>query len=172
VTLALAAEMLLAAGIATSQADGVRLAREALDGGAAAERFARMVHALGGPSDFVEKHASHLPHSLIGRIVAAPHAGFVTRIATRDVGLAVVALGGGRTNPGDSIDLAVGVTRLLPLGAEVLRGDPLAMIHARTESDADVAAAALLAAYELGEAKPAARDSVVRRIPPTGGDGY
>ena len=43
-------------------------------------------------------------------------------IATRDIGLAVVALGGGRTEPDDAIDHAVGITALLPVGAEVRRG--------------------------------------------------
>ncbi|MFI0844809.1 thymidine phosphorylase [Mesorhizobium sp. IMUNJ 23232] len=170
VTLALCGEMLLSCGIASSHADGLERARDALNSGRAAERFARMVHDLGGPADFVEKHRSHLPHAAVERVVPAPRAGFVTHIATRDIGLAVVGLGGGRTRPGDSVDLAVGFTRLLPLGAEVRPGDPLASVHARSEADADRAAAALAAAYGIGDAKPAAKDPVVRRI--TAGDAY
>jgi len=166
VTLALAAEMLIASGIAASQADGLRRAREALEGGGAAECFARMVHALGGPSNFVQEHAAYLPRAPVERVAAAPRGGFVTAIATREIGVAVVALGGGRTAPGDAIDPAVGLTRLLPVGAELTAGDPLALIHARSESDADAAQAALLKAYRIGETRPAAKPPVVRRIRP------
>ncbi len=169
VTLALAAEMLLAAGIAASHTDGFARAREALDDGSAAERFARMVHALGGPSDFVERHAAHLPAAPVQRAVAAPRSGYVTHVATRDIGLAVVAMGGGRTRPGDDVDLAVGLTRLLPIGAEVNEGEPLALVHARRDAHADAAAAALSGAFVIGDAKPSARDPVVRRVPPSEG---
>ncbi len=164
VTLALAAEMLLSAGIAASRAEGFSQARAALAGGGAADRFARMVHALGGPSDFLQKYSAYLPPAPVERVAAAPRDGYVARISTRDLGLAVVALGGGRTRPDDKIDPAVGLTRLLPIGAQVRAGDPLALIHARSEGDADAAAADLLKAYDLGEAKPAARDTIVRRV--------
>ena len=76
----------------------------------------------------------------------------------------MVGLGGGRTRPGDDIDHAVGFTRLMPVGAEVHAGDALALVHARTQSDAEAAVAALAAAYAIGETKPAAKDPVVRRI--------
>ena len=61
VTLALAAEMLHSAGIARSNQEGLLLANDALDGGRAAEVFGRMVSALGGPPDFVERSAKYLP---------------------------------------------------------------------------------------------------------------
>ena len=94
--------------------------------------------------------------------------GFVTGIATRDVGLAVVALGGGRTRPGDAVDHAVGLTRLLPVGAEVRRGEALALVHARSDEHAERAASVVAAAYTIGEAKPPAQKAVVRRIGPRG----
>ena len=168
VTLALAAEMLHAAGIAGSRASGLDRAGEALDSGRAAETFGRMVEALGGPTDFVERSGRHLPAVPLERAVKAERDGFVTGIATRDVGLAVVALGGGRTRPGDEVDHAVGITRLLPVGAEVRRGEALALVHARSDDHAARAASAVAAAYTIGEAKPPAQKAVVRRIGPRG----
>ena len=164
VTLALAAEMLVSAGLAGSQREGMAAAREALEKGSAAEIFGRMVAALGGPADFLEKPAKHLPKAPVERPVPAGRNGFVTGIATREIGLAVVALGGGRTRPQDKVDPAVGLTRLLPVGAEMRRGEPLAMVHARTPDAADAAIAAVAAAYTVGPAKPAARRAVIRRI--------
>lgn len=166
VTLALAAEMLQQAGIASSNHDGARRARQVLDGGAAAETFSRMVSALGGPADFVENCPSYLPKAPLEVAVKAPRDGFVTGIETRDIGMAVVALGGGRIKPDDSIDHAVGITRLLPVGAEVRAGEALALVHARSGASAEAAAADVRAAYDLGDTRPTMRKTVMRRISP------
>ncbi|MER9258645.1 thymidine phosphorylase, partial [Mesorhizobium sp. M0619] len=137
-------------------------------GGGAAAAFARMVAALGGPADFVEKPEKYLPKAAVEFAVKAAGNGFATGIATRDIGLAVVGLGGGRTRPDDRIDHAVGITRLLPLGAEVRTGEPLALVHARTQAEAEAAAAAVLSAYTIGASKPAADKTVIRRVLPRG----
>jgi thymidine phosphorylase len=164
VTLALAAEMLCAAGLAASNTDGMRLAREALDGGRAAETFGRMVHALGGSTGFIEDCRAFLPKAEIEHAVKAPRGGYVAGIATREIGLAVVGLGGGRRKPEDIVDHAVGITGLLPVGAEVAEGDALAVVRARSERSAEEAAATVLAAYSLGDARPSRRKSVMRRV--------
>ncbi|RUX01024.1 response regulator [Mesorhizobium sp. M8A.F.Ca.ET.059.01.1.1] len=121
-----------------------------------------------GAADFIEKPEKYLPEAATEFAVKATTEGFVTNIATRDIGLAVVGLGGGRTRPDDKIDPAVGITRLLPIGAEVKAGDALALIHARSPSDAEAAAAAVLSAYAIGASKPSADKSVIRRILPRG----
>jgi len=166
VTLALAAEMLVSAGLAGSNAAGLTMARDALESGEATERFGRMVFDLGGPADFVASHARHLPHAPVQLAVPAPRGGFVSEIATRDVGLIVVRLGGGRTRPDDNVDPAVGLTGLLPLGTEVAKGDPLALVHARTKDEAEQAAASIVTAYGIGEVRTPATNPVMRRIAP------
>ncbi|RWH71133.1 MAG: thymidine phosphorylase [Mesorhizobium sp.] len=168
VTLALAADMLQSAGLVSSNQDGMRRAAETLAGGGAAAVFARMVAALGGPADFVENPEKYLPKAATELAVKATENGFVTGIATRDIGLAVVGLGGGRIRPDDSIDHAVGITRLLPVGAEVRAGEALALVHARNAGDAEAAAAAVLSAYAIGASKPPAEKTVIRRILPRG----
>jgi thymidine phosphorylase len=168
VTLALAAEMLVSAGIASSNSEGLALADDALQSGRAAERFARMVFDLGGPADFVANHEAHLPRAPVEIAARAPRSGFVTGIATRDIGLAVVSLGGGRSRPDDTVDPAVGFTRLLQVGSEVREGEALALVHARNDGDAARAAASVVAAYTIGDTKPAASKAVIRRIAPLG----
>jgi thymidine phosphorylase len=164
VTLALAAEMLAQTGVVNTVRQGFDAAKLALDSGKAAEVFARMVSALGGPNDFIERAAHHLPAAPCVLLVKAPQDGFVSAIATRDIGLAVVALGGGRTRPQDPVDHAVGLTRLLPIGAEVRKGEPLALVHARSQSAAESAATSVGNSYRLGPSKPARADPVIRRI--------
>jgi thymidine phosphorylase len=162
--LALAAEMLGAAGLAGSNSDAARRAREALDSGRAAETFGRMVHALGGPAGFVEDCRAFLPRADVEIAVKADRGGYVAAIATRDIGIAVVGLGGGRRKPEDTVDHAVGITDLLPVGAEVARGDALALVRARSKTGAEAAAAAIRMAYSLGDGRPARRKPVMRRV--------
>lgn len=153
VTLALAAEMLLSGGIERDRKQGLAKAKAALDSGKAAELFGQMVTELGGPADFVEKAETYLPNAPVIRAIKAGKAGTVSAIATRDIGLAVVAMGGGRTRPQDKVDPAVGFTALAPLGAKVAKGDALAIVHARSEAQADAAAEAVRAAYGLSAEK-------------------
>ncbi|MDQ2705326.1 MAG: thymidine phosphorylase [Pseudomonadota bacterium] len=167
VTMALAAEMLVAAGLAGSNKEGMSRASDALDSGRAAEAFGRMTAALGGPADFMERPLAYLPKAPVELAVAVEESGFVTGIATRDIGLAVVALGGGRTAPDDLIDHAVGVTGLLPVGAEAVKGEPIAIIHARSRSAAQQAEREIRTAYQTGSTRPAAQKAVIRRIAPT-----
>jgi thymidine phosphorylase len=151
VTVALGAEMLRIGGLATDEADGRRLMEEAVASGGAAERFARMVAALGGPVDLLERPKRHLGTAPVIRAVEPRVAGRVTTIDTRALGLAVVALGGGRTRPEDAVDPAVGLTGLAGIGQQVGEGVPLAVVHARDGASAEAAAEAVLRAYSVGE---------------------
>jgi len=149
VTLALAAQMLVLGGLAHNLVQaGVQL-NAVLDSGAAAERFARMVSALGGPSDLLDAPGRHLGHAPVVLPVAAPQAGFVAHIDCRALGLAVVGLGGGRRRPEDKIDCQVGLTELVELGQHVDAGQPLAVVHARDLEAAQSAASEIQAAYSL-----------------------
>ena len=91
-------------------------AANALDSGAAAERFARMVAALGGPTDVLEHADALLPRAPVQRALIAPHDGVLAAMDTRAIGLVVVALGGGRALAGDAIDPRVGIGGVLPVG--------------------------------------------------------
>ncbi|BDA82640.1 thymidine phosphorylase [Aureimonas sp. SA4125] len=164
VTLALAAEMLALGGLATDAADGLRQAHAALDDGRAAEIFGRMVAALGGPTDFVARMDHYLPAADVVRPVLAGEGGFVTAIDTRRIGLAVVALGGGRTRPQDPVDHAVGLTGLAGLGRAMAQGEPLCFVHARSAQSAEMAAEMVRAAYTFGETAPQTRPAVIDRF--------
>ncbi|MCB1382593.1 MAG: thymidine phosphorylase [Notoacmeibacter sp.] len=164
VTLALAAEMLQLSGVAASNREGAARALEALTSGRAAEVFNRMVHLLGGPADMVENHGRHLASAPVVLAVKSPAAGHVGAIGTRDIGLAVVTLGGGRQKAEDRIDPAVGLTNLVPVGTGVAKGDPLALVHARSMADAERAARAVIAAYRLDNEAPKVKRPVLRRI--------
>lgn len=164
VTLALAAEMLVSGGIEQDRKLALAKAQAALGSGKAADVFGQMVAELGGPTDFVAKADTYLPKAPIIREIKAGKAGTVSSIATRDIGLAVVAMGGGRTRPQDKVDPAVGLTALAPLGAKISKGDALAIVHARSEAQADAAAEAVRTAYRLSAEGAKVGRAVKRRI--------
>ncbi len=150
VTVALCGEMLLTAGLQTDRTKACAAAQTALDSGAATEKFAQMVTALGGPSDLIERLDQILPKAKQMVAVPAPETGKVSAISTRDIGLAVVELGGGRRRAEDIVNPSVGLTGLLDVGMSVTKGDPIAMIHADDDASAEIAKAQVLAAYQFG----------------------
>ncbi|HHB81815.1 MAG TPA: thymidine phosphorylase [Aliiroseovarius sp.] len=151
VTLALCGEMLTLSGLAETREDGTEKARAALTGGQAAERFGQMVAALGGPNDFVEKPETYLPEAPVTRVITAGKSGHVNGIETRDVGLVVVELGGGRRKASDDVDPAVGLTGLAGLGDAVEADTPIGVVHAANDAAAERAESGLRAAYRIGE---------------------
>ncbi len=164
VTVALGAEMLLTGRLAATLDEAKAMLERAIASGAAAAKFARMVAALGGPTDLLERPEKHLTRADIIRPAPAPRAGHVARIDNRALGVAVVALGGGRTRAADPVDHAVGITGLAGLGARLAKGEPLAVVHARTEAAAEAAAASITAAYALADAAPAIGPLIAQRL--------
>ena len=163
VTLALSAAALDLTGF---DGDARRACEDALASGKATEHFSKMVALLGGPDDFVEHMENHLAAAPIIRDVFAPAPGTIAEIDTRGVGMAVVALGGGRRMPTDTIDHAVGFDRLLGLGARADGETPLARLHARDEASAADAERRLIAAYMMGDAATP-HPLIPERIDPT-----
>lgn len=164
VTVALVSELLGMGELATSDADARAQIKSALDSGAAAERFARMVSALGGPADILEK----TDHWLLGPPVVEPvhadRAGYIDRVDARAIGVAIMGLGGGRRRADDQIDHAVGISQANGIGDAVGADVPLCLVHARTENDALAAGAAIRAAVHVTHDKPDTPPIVRRRI--------
>jgi thymidine phosphorylase len=161
---ALGAEMLVLGGLAADAAGAAKRIEAAVASGQGAEVFARMVSALGGPADLLERPAASLPSASVIRAVYPERSGYVKTIATRAVGLAVIGLGGGRSRPEDAIDHAVGFTDLAAIGERVDSTLPLAIVHARSDDEAAAAAAALRAAFEVNETPVAASPLVIHHI--------
>ncbi len=163
ITLALGAELLLSAGV-ESAAETARARLEAtLSSGKAAEHFDRMVHALGGPRNFFEQHARHLVAAPIIRPVFAEGSGHVSTIRTRELGIAVIELGGGRRVAADIIDHRVGLSGLVGKGAKLEAGRPLCLIHAADEGSFARAAEIVRKAYRVGE-EPGESATLLARI--------
>jgi len=164
VVMSLAAEMLVLGKIDDTIEAARNRAEQSVSTGAAAEVFAKMVAALGGPTDFMDKAQSYLPTAPVVRPCFAETSGYVTGMDARDVGVAVVGLGGGRRRASDGIDYAVGLSDVCHAGDEVNSEKPLAMIHAASEDAADAAEAELRAAIRVGDADANSLPIVHQRI--------
>ena len=137
-------------GLVKTDAEGETAIRAAIADGRAAERFSGMVVAMGGPVDFDENWRRFLPEANVITEATAGTAGYVTAIDGQALGLASVSLGGGRKVESDTIDPAVGFSRIVTLGTKVEPGSPLASVHAAREDGAAQAAEAIRAAITIG----------------------
>lgn len=162
VTLALGAEMLLSSGLANSLEDARQRLQQALDNGQTAERFAKMIAALGGPVDFLDKADDYLPAAPIIQTIKAPQSGYIQPLLVRDIGLAVVGLGGGRTRADQRIDAAVGLTEIVKPGTYIEAGEPLAVAHLRSQAQWPELQQQLIAAMPIAD-RPADALSVIHQ---------
>lgn len=159
INLALCAEALVNGKLADSRQTARQQLQNVLDSGKAYEIFEKMVHAQGGSTQF-----DQLPLANIVKPVLAESAGYIQSMSTRDIGVAVINLGGGRRIASDHIDHSVGFDEILAIGSKVEVGTPLTMIHAKDEATWQAAAKAYRAALQIGEAKPEERPLVYETL--------
>ncbi|MEI7870870.1 MAG: thymidine phosphorylase [Alphaproteobacteria bacterium] len=164
VTMALAGEMLALGALVPSVAAGRARAEAALADGRAAEVFGRMVAALGGPADFLEHSGRYLSRAPVVKPCTALRSGHVVGMNARQVGIAVVALGGGRAHADDAIDPSVGLSEMTDVGVPIRAGNPLCIVHAASETDADAAITLVREAIRIGDSAPAHRPVVMERV--------
>ena len=150
----LASAMLINTNLASTEKDAHEKIEQVLRSGLAAEVFDRMIAALGGPTNFIEKPWDSMTKAnVIIEVKAAQH-GYIATMDTRAVGMSVVGLGGGRTAPTQKVDHTVGFDRILPLGVQVNRGEVIARVHAKDEDSANAAIAQFNNALSYSEESP------------------
>ncbi|MBR8742839.1 thymidine phosphorylase [Nocardiopsis sp. MG754419] len=142
-TVALAREMLTAAGLTPGE-DGVKDPAEALRDGSALESWKNLIRAQGGDPD------APLPEAAESRVVLAPTSGVVTRLDAYQVGLAAWRLGAGRARKEDAVSFGAGVTLHAKPGERITAGEPLFTLHADETERFDRAAEALEGACDIG----------------------
>jgi pyrimidine-nucleoside phosphorylase len=146
------ARLLAYSDLGIDVAEGRRRAEAAVADGSALERYEHWIRAQGGDPD-----PDALERAPVRTAVTAPVEGVVTGVGALAVGIAALDLGAGRRTKDDPVDHAVGVLCFAKRGDTVLAGDDLAEVHARDDVAAERAAAAVLAAYEIGSEPPPER---------------
>ena len=118
-----------------SKQDALKKINTVISNGQAAEKFEKMVHALGGPSDIMSSYDNHLKIKAIKKDILSTQSGWVKEIKTRDLGLILIELGGGRKQVTDKINFNVGYDQVLRVGDKVDTSTPLLTVYTNSEDD-------------------------------------
>jgi pyrimidine-nucleoside phosphorylase len=151
VSLRVAREMCSLAGVSKDP-------EQALRSGAGRETFIKMLAAQGGSL------REGLPVAAVQRAVPAPIDGYVESIDALAVGLAALELGAGRVRKEDKVDHAAGLVIEAPVGARVRAGEPLAVVHARSEELVLKVMSRLQQAWRLGGREVTRPPHVLARV--------
>jgi pyrimidine-nucleoside phosphorylase len=147
----LAARMLMAAGLETTEDAASARIRRAIASGAGVEKFRQIIEHQGGDPRVIDDYA-RLPQAPDRAVVAAPAAGYLAGLDAELVGRAAVALGAGRNTMDDVVDPGVGITVLVRPGAAVTAGEPVLEMQHRGGRGLDAATTLLRQAIQVSSA--------------------
>lgn len=148
--LTLGALMLIMAGKAKTEEQGVDMLKQAVSDGSALHKLAEFIKAQGGDERMVYDPLL-LPKAKLTEPVLSPKDGYVEKLVCDEVGICSLILGGGRETKESSIDLSVGILLEKKVGSYVKKGDVLAYLHANDEGKLKTAKERLLKAYQIGD---------------------
>ena len=130
VTMALCKELLINSGIVKDELEAEVKLRQSISTGAAYEHFCKMAEMLGADMDILDNYEQKKPQAPYVEAIYPETSGYVESIDTREVGLGVIMLGGGRTRPEQQINYTTGFTDFCQIGDKVNPKTPLCYIHA------------------------------------------
>ncbi len=164
VTLALAAEMIVAGHQAETITEALDKAKDAIQSGAAMDRFRMMVEVQGGDVESIANPGKRTEQAVAADVRAPDDAaGFVTRIDALDVGRAMVTLGAGRQTKEDDVDPLAGCVLLKREGDAIAPGDVIARVMASTEERMEACIEGLQSAWSFGERSVSAGSRITDR---------
>ena len=135
--MALGSTLLVQAGVCPDPSSATAALLSALDSGSALSAWAASIEAMGGDPKVTENPEKVLPQAPVVRPIRAPRSGVLSGYDVRQVGMTVVELGGGRTQPDAPIDRSVGLSQIARVGESKKEGDVLALVHARNDTEAE-----------------------------------
>ena len=163
VTMALGAEMLVLAEVASTREDARAMMDDAIASGRALTKFEEIVKAQSGDARVVRNPTllAKAPHCAN---FEAKRGGVIQSVEPRAVGYGVIRLGGGRTTMEETVDHAVGFVIKAKPGQRVEKGQPLATIHARTPEGIEIGRSALDEAIQIGDGSVSVLPLVSHRV--------
>ncbi|AMY06250.1 pyrimidine-nucleoside phosphorylase [Staphylococcus condimenti] len=135
----LGSQMVVLGGKAESLDEARNLLQEAIDSGAALDKFRTFLSNQGGNPEVVD-HPELLPQAQYQVELPAKESGVVTEIVANEMGIASMMLGAGRQTKEDDIDLSVGLVLHKKVGDKIEEGESLMTIYSNTEDIEDVKA--------------------------------
>lgn len=164
VTIALCTELLVNCGRAKDNKEAEKMLRNSISSGSAYEHFVRMAVALGADKKMVENFSAQRKKAPYIKPVYAETPGYVSQIDTRQIGLGVIMLGGGRTRPEQNVNHTTGFTSFCQMGNKVDVKTPLCYIHAEDEDIIAEVEALVRRAIIVSPDKPADKTAVLSKV--------
>jgi pyrimidine-nucleoside phosphorylase/thymidine phosphorylase len=127
---------------------GKELAAELIADGRALKKFRALLHQQHG-DELILEDRNRLPHATFRKDVLSTASGYVAAIDGEQIGRACALLGGGRRNPEDSLDPAVGLVLHQKIGDVVTTQEPLVTVHYNTAERLEEACALVHNAYQI-----------------------
>ncbi len=143
-------EMLALGGTVDGPGSGREVAERALASGAAWDKFRQLVSAQGGDVRSVD-NPERLPRAELSEEAPVAGDGWLAGVDAAEIGMAVMALGGGRAKKGDTIDHSVGIVVHRRVGDALHKGEPLFTVHANEAAKLHEARERVLAAHRLSD---------------------
>lgn len=164
INMELCAELLVSAGLAKDLKEAKTNLQKSIDSGKALEIFAKMVAELGGPKDFTQKPEHYLPKAKIIKPVYATEEGYVHNMNTKEVGLALIELKGGRIHPDQKLDFSTGFSEFCQIGDKLSKDKPIAFVHAQNEEDFKYIEQKLQKIIKISDKKPEIKSPIIDKV--------
>jgi thymidine phosphorylase len=153
ITFALATQMLILTQVVKTKEEALIKLEDAISSGKAGEVFNKMVFMQSGIKDFLSKYETLLPTSSYKKDVFLTKQGYVSHINTRELGLCLVELGGGRKIANDTLDLSCGLENVLKIGDKIDKTTPFLTLHYNKKDDFDKISKILNSIIKIDENK-------------------
>tara|TARA_Y100000590_G_C15707231_1_gene1009077 strand:- start:802 stop:2115 length:1314 start_codon:yes stop_codon:yes gene_type:complete len=137
---------------------------EVIQTGKAAEKFENMVATLGGPNNILSSFEDEISKAPYREDIFSTESGYVQNIETRDLGIILIELGGGRKTTTDKIDFSVGFESVVSIGTKVDSSKPLMTVHARTKEGIESLKIKIRECFKIGETNPSNLKTIYETI--------
>lgn len=139
--------MLLQANIAKTKDEALKMLKDAINSGAAFDKFVQMVKAQGGDVEYI-LHPEKFEISKHKIEVCAQRSGNIKEINALEIGVTAMKLGAGRETLEDTIDMSAGIVLTKKKGDRVNKGDVLCNVYTNKTSVEDILKD-IYAAYQI-----------------------
>lgn len=160
----LCAEILINSGIANDEKTAIKMLNEAITSGRAYEIFVKMAASLGADIKYIENYNKCQKRAKYIEPIYANKSGYISAIDTRQVGLGVIMLGGGRTHPAQKINYTTGFTSFCQIGDKVDKKTPLCYIYSEDKDIISSVSKVIREAITISEDKPKNKSVIIGKI--------
>jgi pyrimidine-nucleoside phosphorylase/thymidine phosphorylase len=162
-SLELAARMIYLGKITETLEEAREMAQRKLLDGSGYNKLKETIAAQGGNPNVLDRF-DMLPNASGVREIASPRSGFVSAIASEDIGLASNMIGAGRDKQDDVIDPAVGVILEVKVGEKVEAGAVLCRLYYTKEERLEEAAQLVEDAFRISTHPPEERELILETV--------